>query len=417
MYTFKILIILGIDMKTKFRFCVMVFISLCVLTIPTSCTSVQKEVKINNNLGDYESITYEIDSKITTKPIDENYYKIDSIHSLIVPDNLSTFEATKFYVSDEKIYILDNEAEKTILVFDFSGKYLYKLGEIGRAKNEYINTPRDFFIAKNGEVHVFDYTGKKMLIFDNNGNFISSFDSQSANSFGMTSSGKYICCINDMETPEQEPEPSLITWNFKSGKKKTLIPYKGFQCYYQHNFRTFFFNDGRLSHIPLVSDSVIVFKDDEVEKVVRFDFKCGYLPNDEPEAVRWAADDSQRSKFRKCIMEYHGVFAMFDYQETESLILMNYVYESRMRSWLYDKRIKNIIHGDKIFPGYRASYNYFLKGNQIIVYVGKENVEALKEDCESKDFNKDEFDESPSQVKDLLSGKIKAPALFYITIK
>lgn len=390
-----------------------IFVCICVVAIQSSCSSSQKEEE-NICLGDYESISYNIDPKLSTDPLGEQQFTVDSVCSLNVHDGFEEFLTSKFYVSNEKIYVLDSEFARTILVFDLSGNYLYKLGERGRAKNEYIVAPREFFVASNGNVHVFDDDGQKMVVFNDSGKVIKNFVTSYIHSFGLISNDKYVYCIDNCDIDNEEQSPSLLIHDSKSNSDKILIPSKHY-CYdFYPNLRTFFYNDKSLSHLPILSDSVIVFKNDVVEKVVRFGFKCGFYPTEYPECLRSIVGQNECNMNRK---DYHGVMYILDYQETESMILMNYVYRFKVKSWLYDKRAKKVVHGDRILPGYCVFKDYILRGNQIIAYVEKENVEALKEYCAGKDFDKEDFDKSPSQVKDLLSGKIKAPALFYITIK
>ena len=414
MYTFYVICIE--NMKRTYHSCGIAILLSCVL-FQISCSISPNNNNDECNLGDYESVTFHIDPSDITSPLEIGQYQVDSVRSLITPDSLGVFEATKFFVNNEKIYILDTKVAKTILVFDISGKYMYKLGERGRAKNEYIDAPRDFFVAKNGDVHVFDVYGQKILIFDNNGKFTKKIDTPGVHSFGLTSNGKYVYFLDKMDMPDQDSEPSLMIYESETDRKKPLIPSKHFQCYYQPNFRTFFYNDARLSHIPLLSDSVIVFNNDITEKVVRFNFECGFLPKDKPEYVRFASDGSRPSNFGAFVKDYHGVLSMMDYQETDSLVLMDYNYMFRRRSWLYDKRTQKAVHGNKIFSGYCASYNYFLKGNQVIAYVAKENVEALNEYINGEEFDEKDFNKSSAQVRALKSGKISVPALFYISIK
>lgn len=368
-------------------------------------------------MDNYESVTFKINPKNVTSPLSAEQYSIDSIRSMIIPNDVGIFDATKVFVNDEKIFILDSEVTKTVLVFDLSGQYLYKLGEIGRAKNEYISSPKDFFVAKNGDVHVFDDGGHKILIFDNEGKFIRNVDVGWTHSFGLTSNEKYVCCLDNRDMPDEEPDPSLLIYDIKSTSKSNLIPSKHFQCYLVPNSRTFFYNDETLSHIPLLSDSVIVFKKDVAEKVVRFDFKGGFLPKDKPEWVRIPDDDSKPVEATAGIAHYPGVFAIYDYQETESFILMRYIKLLGKVNWLYNKRTKQIVHGDKLFAGFNVFNECYLRGNQIIAYVGRENVETLKEYCDSEEFDKNEYEKTPSFVKAFQFGKFSAPALVYITIK
>lgn len=406
------------NMKKNHQYIVAV---LCFCTpVLLSCLSSQNDNDEKCDLGDYESITFHIDPRNVTSSLETDQYTIDSVCSLMTPDSIGEFNATKYYVNNEKIYVLDTEVAQTILVFDIFGKYLYKLGGKGRAKNEYIGVPYDFFVAKNGDVHMYDPIGQNMLVFDNNGKYVRNFRIPWLHSFGLTSNGKYVYCYNYcIDSPDQKPDPSLLVYDAKLDVKKPLIPSKHFAYYFQPSFRTFFNNDVRLSHVPILSDSVVVFKNDSIEKVVRFDFKCGLLSKDKPEWVRFAANYESPKGVNYA--DYHGVEAIYDYQETESLVLMNYGYKSKLISWLYDKRTKKIVQNKNIFPIYCSDYclfsDYILKGNQIIAYVGKENVDVVNEYCESKEFDKSKCNMTSQLLKDFRSGKISVPALVYITIK
>lgn len=382
----------------------------CVITL-TLCSCISNR---DGNLGDYESIAIKINPMETNSPFEATQYIIDSIRPLDVPDNLSAFEEKKVFANDRKVYILDSDVSKTILVFDIWGHYLYKLGERGRAKNEYPYGPTDFFVTQNGDVHVFDMDGKRILIFDDKGKFKNKIETPLINSFGMTSNGKYLYCIDNPDLPGEEPDPSLLLYDIKSDKKMSLIPSKHYTYHYYPRFRTFFNNDDKLYHIPILSDSVIVFKDDVVEKVIRFDFTCGFLSKEKPETVRNNSDGTPPNVSRK---DYQGVNAIHEYQESDSYIYMRYLYQFHVRRWFYNKRTKQIVHGNRLFAGLNVFNDYFLKGNQIIAYVGRENVEMLKEYCESEDVDMEEYKKTPSFVKMFQSGKLSAPALVYITIK
>lgn len=391
------------------------FWSVCAFTqISCSFPSNNKESDSDIGFDNYKSVTFKIDPEITDSPLETNQYIVDSIRTLESPNGLSSFDEEKFFVNNERIYIMDSDVEKSILVFDLSGNYLYKLGERGRAKNEYLYGPTDFFVAMDGEVHVFDMDGRRILRFNNCGEFIERKETPIMNSFGLTSNNKYLYCLDNMNMPDEEPDPSLLIYDFKSESKKTLIPSKRFTYHYHPRYRTFFYNDARLYHIPILSDSILVFKDDIIESVVRFDFACGFLSMEKPECVRDNPDGSRPNVSRR---GYKGVEAIYEYQESESYIYMRYIYKEYLKRWFYNKRTKQIIHGNKLFAGLSVFNDYFLKGNQIIAYVGKENVEMLKEYCESEEFDKEEYKKTPSFVKAFQSGKLSAPALVYITIK
>ena len=375
-----------------------------------SCSSDQNKNADYNGLGNYESIYYKIDPEEMNSPLEADEYTVDSIRSLKSSDVQSEFEEDKFYVYNNKIYILDSNVAKTVMVFDICGNYLYKLGERGRAKNEYPYAPTDFFVARNGNVHVFDMDGRRILIFDNNGKFVRTIGTSIINSFGMTTNEKYLYCIDNMYISDDESDPSLLIYDSKSDKKNCMIPSKHFTYHYYPRFRTFFYNDARLCHVPILADSIIVFKDDQVEKVVHFDFKNGFLAKERPECVR----DNKNNHSNTCYDDFNEVEAIDEYQESDYYIYMRYIHKGYLKRWFYNHELR---HGLKLFAGLNVFNDYQLKGNQVIAYVGKENVEMLKEYCESEECDTNEYKKTPLHVKSFYRRKITAPALVYITIK
>lgn len=104
-----------------------------------ACSSAVEE----DALDSHEDVFIKIDPERQTNPLNNSQYSIDSVRSLSMPAN-KIFQISKLIVKDNRIYILDSEIARTIFVFDTTGRYLYKLGERGRALSEYIGRPVDF---------------------------------------------------------------------------------------------------------------------------------------------------------------------------------------------------------------------------------------------------------------------------------
>lgn len=70
-----------------------------------------------------------------------------------------------------KFVILFEKKTSQLFVFYRDGKFLGKLGEIGRGPNEYITLPRVFVFSSLEEIHVYDFKRAQILRFDYNLNF------------------------------------------------------------------------------------------------------------------------------------------------------------------------------------------------------------------------------------------------------
>ena len=317
-------------------------------------------------------------------------------------------------MKNNKIYLLDSEIARTVFVFDLSGNYLYKLGERGRAQNEYIGDPIDFFVDDDDNVSVFDVIGKKILVWHND-RFSKSIDTRDYNpqSFGITSNNKLL--FSSEITPVLEDNgPSLFVCDSVNKKPRVLIPAND-KLYFMANNNTFFSNGKRLSHIPVFSDSVLVFDKDEVEKVVHFDFNGRFMRDNIPDMLVRTEKISHQEQVKN-IIRYDGVNFLRKYQESDTFILLEYSFKSCPKYWLFNKSADKVVASGVLFDGICPFSDYYLRANQIIAYVDDEIISILTEYSKKEEFQKN-LRLSSSQMKDLIEGKIKAPALFFITIK
>ena len=361
-----------------------------------------------NELGVYKRETIKINPEKISGQLKKDRYNVDSICTLSLPDGIELHEISKFIVKDNKIFVMDSRLDKTIYVFDNSGKFLFKAGEKGRAKNEYIDGPSNFFVDNDGNMHVFDRNAKKILIFNNNGKIkkVIDFIQYFPNSFGMKASNKYIL---DFNFDKDQNNTVLAECDENNIITNELI--HRVDKYYYDIEQTFFANEDRLSHIPLMADSVLVFKDDTLEKIVKFDFGGKFLMEEEPSLVL-------KLNKPENLTAYKGVRALLSYQETDNLVLLEYIYKKSVNYWMYNKKTSNCTSGPIIFDGLCPFVNYFLKGNQIISIITKNEVptDGTGEEYD-KDIYKRNYNNSPKQIQDIYDGKIKLPAIVFISTK
>lgn len=293
----------------------------------------------------------------TTHVLTQDEYIIDSICALECPNGNEYFEVTKFMVKNGRTYIMDSKDQHTILVFDHQGHFLFKAGEQGRAKNEYIAGPTDFFVDNNNNLHVFDYDGQKIIVFNDKGNVdeVVSTREHIANSFGLTNDNRYMFAYN------QNVIGAALTISDEDNKvQNTIIPMpEKYDFFYVPTQRLFFSNGNRLSHIPLLSDSILVFKNSSLEKVVRVDFHGEFVMNEIPEAV-FDMDKSNK------LDTYKGVRNISKYQETDSLQFIEYSCGAYAHLWLKDKNKKRIINSYTLFLNKSPLGYYYLLDNQIV---------------------------------------------------
>jgi len=104
----------------------------------------------------------------------KNHVFIDSIKSEDLIDNFEYIalettedcligEVDDLQIADEKLYVV---SQRRVLVFDFDGKFVFKIDQIGRGPGEYQRI--DNISIDNGELFLYDNTQYRVLCYDSN---------------------------------------------------------------------------------------------------------------------------------------------------------------------------------------------------------------------------------------------------------
>ncbi len=131
-------------MKKVFIVCVCCF---C-LSILQSCGKIDSRKDTNNEV----QITISSDKLKLSNLVAEM-----EIVPLETNENCLVGNISKLMFYDNKVFILDRFVSKGLFVFDAKGRFLYRVGKVGRGPGEF-NTPIDFTI---------DWNKKELLILDN----------------------------------------------------------------------------------------------------------------------------------------------------------------------------------------------------------------------------------------------------------
>ena len=360
----------------------------------------------SDGLGKYmtETITVE-DPGFQTKLLNYTQYSIDSVCSLSMPQNIKEFCISKFIAKNNRVYLMDDSYTHTILAFDSNGNFLYKAGDRGRARNEYIDGPSDFFVDNKNNLHVFDYRGQKIIVFDSEGKFMRTINTWEEHpwSIGLTENGQYLYSFM-----ENTSEAALAICNNDNKIQKKLIPF-GKEYTYLPSRGCFFQNGNRLSHIPILSDSILVFNKDILEKIVRVDFKGKFIMDAIPDVVTDAGKTDELATF-------NGIKNIQQYQETDSLIYLRYLYRNLERTLLIKKKSKEMLGGLSLFDGISPFSNYYLLDNKLVTFVSDEIVDLIKDNPRNDSFV-EAYNKSAPNIQAIIDGKIKTPAILYISLK
>ena len=82
---------------------------------------------------------------------------------------------SKVIKTNDRVYVLDNQKSKALLVFNRSGKFLYTVGNVGKGPGEFVE-PTDFEInEKEGQVYIYDQFQSVVNKYDLGGRYLGNF--------------------------------------------------------------------------------------------------------------------------------------------------------------------------------------------------------------------------------------------------
>lgn len=125
--------------------------------------------KTQENSRSSEKILLDINARKEIK-ISSLIKKVDYIQLEKTPESIIGGVSRVLFVGD-KIYVLDGHYTKSLFVFTYDGKYLYKIDKQGNGPGEY-GYPMHFDLESDGNIFIGDVQGQKIIEYDPYGNFI-----------------------------------------------------------------------------------------------------------------------------------------------------------------------------------------------------------------------------------------------------
>ena len=381
-----------------------------------------------NGLGDYKKETITVDSlEAQSKLLTKEQYSIDSVCSIELPQNLEYYSVRRLMVRNNRAYVQINSYENSVYVYDSNGKLLWKTGrndvvksvsdsdgkirKVGKkadAKDEQTVDPADFFVDDNDNLHIFDRGAQKIFVFDSEGKVVKTIYTQRDNpcAVGLMNNGEYM-----LSFAENTCGAALANYDEFGSIKKQLLPF-GQEYNFSVANRCFFQNGNRLCHIPLFSDSILVFNNDKLEKVVKVDFKGRFITDVIPDVI---TGEVKKDGIYK-ISSFDGVEYISVYQETDSWINFCYALKKQYGERLIRKKTNETFSGNTLFEGLQPFTHLFLLDDKLVFLAQKDMVGYIRRQPRDEKFM-EEYNKSAPQVQALIDGKIKAPAIFYISLK
>lgn len=271
----------------------------------TACTTGQPKDYPSFSLEDISAIKpdteYPLDSLVT----DMEVIPLETTDDCLI-DGVGIVQESKDY------YFIFSPKKESLLKFDKKGKFISKISSYGQGPKEFIDIKQMELDNDRQELYIMDYMGRKMKIFDFDGNFLRYFPLPEDYSFtnfhlSPTEQAVYYVSSNNAVTPD------LLKYDIKSGTSQVLSKHDremeigeaflgstyftetdaGLFMYHYYNDMVFLLKDNQLvpNHLLVLGDRCIPWED----------VGASALTNPKPQVLKIQLNDLKNIKDKICL--------------------------------------------------------------------------------------------------------------------
>lgn len=269
----------------------------------------------------------------------------------------------KLIVEGENIFILDKEISKIIYVFNKQGKFIRRIGNLGKGPGEYL-TPEDFFIGNNKHIYISDLNLRKIIEYNKKGEYLNETNlngslSLNARNFMVLEDGTYLFASNNSVDKNLLKETSynlckvnddnkILSRHFRYSNENITIPYSTLNSFMPYKKTYNYLATWNNSVYELTKDSIYLkYKIDFVDEGVPKGFLIRENQKFEDggfdvatykakKVLRDKLDDSKYSFNPKCFLE------------SDTHIFFTYKKQMRSVPVFYDKRSNTVLSSSSV---------------------------------------------------------------------
>lgn len=223
-------------MKTR---SLIMFISVIVFM---SCRSDRYE--IGADFMNVDTISFDITNGLTIAR-DDVFGKVFAIKLETKKDNLLG-RVDQILFGDSTIIVVDKQIAKSVLLFDFKGRFVGRVSRVGNGPAEYVGI-KHVSRTQDGKIALFDELKQRIMLFEERGKFLECFDTDLfANSFEYMDSANIVFDLSGRYYPGNKPYDiySFVVKNKQMKNKYMFGPaYFGSDFHLVRNFNLYKYDD------------------------------------------------------------------------------------------------------------------------------------------------------------------------------
>ncbi len=265
----------------------------------------------------------------------------DSLHYLPLASDPSHLigNVDKLMCVDERFYILDRDAAKSLFVFGKDGRFLFQIKRTGQGPGEYVR-PDDFTVDSyhdSRSIIILDTSQRKLLKYDQNGDYLEEIRLPFfAYSFAQVGPDSFVFYHNYVSLPGTNDNTSYNLTFVKENKiLKQLFPYEVRPNPLRFAPQTVFsVTSGGVIFMPSLRDTVYRVNKTQVNPLYSIDFGKTKLPKE------FLLRRVPHAQLLKAISNYSHFIE--NYSETENHVCFDFGYHGRRYSAFYSKKTNHV---------------------------------------------------------------------------
>lgn len=312
---------------------VMLYVFLIILSV--ACTSTKEEQK-GADMGDVISIP--ITDVETVNGMWSDFADEVIMIPLEISDDCLLGEIDKVVMSDSCIFVMENENQKGIYVFDHTGKFLYRIGSHGEGPEEFVELSDFSLNEEEGVIYLYDNARKKILVFSYEGDYIKDIQ-MNYYAFNLEYQNGLFYLYH--ESPVYgDPLCSLVIKNDKGETVNAYYPVID-KPRYCHNC-IFQKLDNEILFAEDMCDSIFTIKGDKLIPKYYIDYKDKSMSKVDRESIRYG-----KREHYSVVQDTKKMAGIRDIFEINDKVFINNVYIFTPKFTVYDKKTQEV----KTFSG------------------------------------------------------------------
>ena len=354
----------------------------------------------NQQIINRDSTVCKIDLKKTISPSFYDYFSRVEIIPLETSENsLIKYVGERIY-HDSKYYILDTP-QKKILVFDENGNFLYDINKHGNGPGEYTELYSFYFNPFTGDLDLLSPMGG-ILRYDSLGQ---NFKEKIPHPLTVPAVHQFIALDKDtyLLFSDSREGNKMVVYNIVQRKIISelydLPKFLLFNTFYHHTYSPFYVCEGKVHFVQSYNGDVFTFENNSLIPKYHWDF------GEQNFEISDLKDEPMEYYFkyaRTVGAKYANIFV--SYGENSRYYITDFAYDNKYWTLIYDKQSKEPVvfnafkEGHECIPSFVDESGVYLIGADPNYGLNIQNAEDLDADTR-KVFDSIKDDDNPVVIK------------------